>query len=212
MPGTRWAYALVEGISVKDKDEQLEKIKRKLEEFVRDNYKIETILSEERLSKWRDFQRAIGINPGKDRLTPENLLRTVLKGKPIPNVNTVVDCANIVCLNNLNPQGAFDLDKIKGNISIRYAKKDEEYLELFKENTYKLDSKEIIYSDEEKVYSRLHRDSEWTKVSKTTKNLLLQYDAISFQDDNELMDRILEFAKLVTAINGGKYSVHIVNP
>ena len=212
MFGTRWAFALVQGVTIKREDERLEKIKRKLESFVRNNYDQKTLLQERRLIKWREFQREIGLKPGKERLTPETLIRNVLKGKPMPTINTVVDCANVVSLNNLNPQGAFNLDNIKGNIELRYVQKGESYLELFKSETYSLENeKEIVYADEEKVYSRLHRDSEWTKVDEKTKNLLLQYDAIAFQKDAELEQKIKEFAQLVTAINGGSYTFYLEN-
>ncbi len=110
---------------------------------------------------WRQVFSSMGVKPSKYRSSLEALLRRVLKEKSLWTVNSVVDLYNCVSVRTLLPMGAFDLDKIKGNIEIRYGKSGEKFYPLGSEGHEEVLPGHVVYADSEKICTWLwnHRDS-----------------------------------------------------
>ena len=102
-------------------------------------------------------------------------------------INTVVDSANFVMFDIGQPLHAFDADKVKGEIIVRFAKKGEK-IELLhdtqvvkgevvaeKERFYELKGDELVITDDDGPIALAGiKGGERTKVSKNTKNLILE--------------------------------------
>jgi DNA/RNA-binding domain of Phe-tRNA-synthetase-like protein len=71
--------------------------------------------------------RAVGKDPSRYRGSQESLLRRILKGQGLYQVNTVVDINNLVSLHSMHSAGSFDLDRVCGDIVFRIGRQDESY-------------------------------------------------------------------------------------
>lgn len=76
----------------------------------------------------RELFRQLGIDPTKHRPSSEKLLNRVLKKKPLPSINTLVDIGNWFSLDTLLPIGIYDADRIiPGIIELRQGRPGETY-------------------------------------------------------------------------------------
>ncbi len=71
--------------------------------------------------------KACGKDPARYRLSAEALLRRVVSGKGIYQINTVVDLLNLVSVSTGFSIGGYDADKITGNITMGIGKNAEPY-------------------------------------------------------------------------------------
>lgn len=88
----------------------------------------------ERLNITRSLYRKIGLDPTKNRPSSEALLRRVLKGNLLYQINSVVDTCNLCSLQFLLSLGLYDVDKIRGTIRLRIGEQAEDYEGIRKEN------------------------------------------------------------------------------
>lgn len=75
----------------------------------------------------RKLYHALGIDPSKTRPSSEALLRRVLQGKGLYQVNAVVDAANLASLALLLPVGLYDTSKIRPPVVLRFGEEEEGY-------------------------------------------------------------------------------------
>ncbi len=66
----------------------------------------------------REAYKLCGKDPSRYRPSAEALLRRVVNGKGLYKVNNVVDTLNLISIISGYSIGGFDLEKIKGNVSI----------------------------------------------------------------------------------------------
>ncbi len=81
----------------------------------------------------RAMYRRVGIDPTRRRPSSEALLRRVLRGEPLPRVNTLVDVCNWCSLELQLPYGLYDLDRIEGAVTLRLGEPGEEYAGIRKD-------------------------------------------------------------------------------
>lgn len=80
---------------------------------------------------WRKTMKALGHDPTRYRVSSERLLRRVLKGEPLPSVNTLVDVNNVWSVATALPAGLYDADKLAGKqLSFGLGEAGEPYLTL----------------------------------------------------------------------------------
>ncbi len=82
----------------------------------------------------RALYRRFGSDPTKTRPSSEALLRRLKKGEPLPRVNSLVDVANAMSVQLQVPVGLYDLDKVKGELSVRLGTEGEGYTGIGKEH------------------------------------------------------------------------------
>jgi len=104
----------------------------------------------------------------------ENLyVRGILQGK-FPTISNVVDACNLVSVRTLVPIGVFDNDRIIGDVTLRLAVEDDEFIPIGKNKALGIDENTPILEDAERIISCIGvRDSNETKITKNTKNLLI---------------------------------------
>jgi lysyl-tRNA synthetase class 2 len=137
----------------------------------------------------------------------------VIRGRGLPYINTVVDAYNLVSLKHLIPMGGFNLDRVVGNIKLRFSAGGERFLSIgssTSEETYK---GEVVYADEARILTRRwnHRDCEETKITERTTNIMLFADGsddITVEAVNSAME---DLASVLSKICGGKISFRIVD-
>jgi len=124
------------------------------------------------LSIYDDLLRRTGEE--KIRSAVESMIRRICRGDPLPSINNVVDLCNLVMAQTLVAVGAFDLDKIAGDVSLRISVKGEKIVEIGKTEPRELIDGEVVLSDRDGVFSIItYRDSDRTKITQFTRNVLL---------------------------------------
>jgi DNA/RNA-binding domain of Phe-tRNA-synthetase-like protein len=128
----------------------------------------------ETFKAYSKIQDQFGAYPDNTLPAVENLfVRGILKGK-FPTINSVVDACNLVSVMSQLPLGVFDSDKIAGDIILRLAKKDESFTPIGKTKPTPIPEGVPILEDQEKIISIPGvRDSDATKITKHTRNLIL---------------------------------------
>jgi DNA/RNA-binding domain of Phe-tRNA-synthetase-like protein len=164
----------IKGVSIKNIDEQLEKKKLETTKNVRSKYKIDSLKDQPIVRAYRDFFWKIGIDPTKIRPAAEALIRKILAGKTIPNINTLVDAYNLASIETKIAFATFDTNELEGNLLLRFAEKGEQFYGIGMKKSFTLQGGEIVISDNKKLIAVYpYRDSENTKVTEKTKNVTI---------------------------------------
>jgi len=124
------------------------------------------------LSIYDDLLRRTGED--KIRSAVESMIRRICRGDPLPSINNVVDLCNLVMTQTLVAVGAFDLDKLTGDITLRIGGRGERMIDIGKTEPRELVGGEVVLSDRDEVFSIItYRDSDRTKITEYTRNVLL---------------------------------------
>ena len=89
----------------------------------------DTMMMHPDVRRWREVYSAMGVKPSKYRSSLEALLRRIFKGD-LWEVSPVVDCYDCVSALSLLPMGAHDMEKLRGGLTLRYARPGEKFYPL----------------------------------------------------------------------------------
>src|SRR5207253_11088335 len=118
----------------------------------------------------RRAAKAVGKDPARYRGSAEALLRRVVAGKGLPQINAVVDVINLVSVESRLPIGLYDLEHIVGDIVFRAGREGETYKGIGK---YDLNLEGLpIFCDAAGPHGSPTSDSERTMVTAATKHVL----------------------------------------
>ncbi|PYT58252.1 MAG: hypothetical protein DMG46_11795 [Acidobacteria bacterium] len=118
----------------------------------------------------RKAYKALGKDPARYRGSAEALLRRVVAGKGLPQINVVVDVINLVSVESRLPIGLYDLEHIVGDIVFRAGREGETYKGIGK---YDLNLEGLpLFADTGGPHGSATSDSERTMVTGATKQVL----------------------------------------
>ena len=142
----------------------------------------------DRLNITRTLYRKIGLDPTKTRPSSEALLRRVLKGNPLYQINSLVDTCNYCSLQLLLSLGLYDISKIVGNVQLRLGKENEGYEGIRKE--FINVNERLTLADELGPFGNPSADSARTMITEmTTDALFVIFVPADYQTD-ELQNNI----------------------
>jgi DNA/RNA-binding domain of Phe-tRNA-synthetase-like protein len=214
-PELRIGVVVGQNISIEKENDELRKlIHQNVQKFL-DVYSMKDIIEHPNIASWRETYKKFGVKPKKHTPTAEALLRRVLKGEhPFPNINTAVDSYLAVELLYLLPIGGYDLSKIEGDIILRISKGDEIFYPIGGGDPSRTKAGEVIYSDNHNVLTQRwnYRDAEHSKISTSTKDLILATEAayytIKDEDIKGTVDTIVEYERKFC---GGNYKTFFLD-
>ncbi|HEY2234959.1 MAG TPA: phenylalanine--tRNA ligase beta subunit-related protein [Candidatus Angelobacter sp.] len=136
------------------------------------------------IAAMRSAYKALGKDPSRYRGSAEALLRRVLSGKGLYQINSVVDINNLVSLESLNPAGTYDLEKITAPIELRIGAVAESYKGIGKDliNIESLP----VFADAAGPFGSPTSDSERAMVSLETRKVLMVVFSFTGPDGLEL--------------------------
>jgi DNA/RNA-binding domain of Phe-tRNA-synthetase-like protein len=173
-PGLRVLVVSIANVKVEKESVELRRFGEGIVEQVKEGYDLKSLKDVPIFRAYRDFFWSVGIDPTKNRPAAEALIRRILRGKPLPKINTLVDAYNLASIKTCVALAAFDSDKLRGNLVMRFAREGEKFLGIGMEKPAELRGSEVVIADEEKLIAIYpHRDSDQTKVTKDTENVLL---------------------------------------
>ncbi len=155
------------------------------------------------LANFRALFSALGIDPQVTPPAVEALLRHHDETGIVPEVNNIVDIQNAESIRSLIAMGIFDLDTIKGDICLRYTEAGEEFKPLGG-GVERLPAGVAVISDEEKVLSRIYTDSEYQRVTKRTKNIVIVGDKVPGIPYEDVEKAVLRVGREIAAHAGGQ--------
>ena len=98
------------------------------------------------IQAWRRAFAQMGLKPTQYRCASEALLRRYRKDKALPHIHPLVDLCNAVSVAYAIPVAVFDLDRVDGNLEVRYANGAEVYL-AFSGATEHPAPGEVVFAD-----------------------------------------------------------------
>jgi DNA/RNA-binding domain of Phe-tRNA-synthetase-like protein len=159
---------------------------------------IEAVAGLPNVKALRQGYRAAGKDPSRYRGSQESLLRRILKGQGLYQINTVVDINNLVSLRSMHSAGAYDLGRVRGDIVLRIGREGESYKGIGRDiiNVGELP----VYADELGPFGSPTSDSERAMVTLDTVRLLMAIT--SFAGAADLADNIAYATSLLKAHAG----------
>jgi DNA/RNA-binding domain of Phe-tRNA-synthetase-like protein len=147
----------------------VEEIQRRVQEILRLPY-ARGVLEAAQIQATRAGYKALGKDPARYRGSAEALLRRVIAGKSLPQINAVVDVINLVSVESRLPIGLYDLAHVTGDIVLRGGRAGETYKGIGK---YDLNLEGLpVFCDETGPHGSPTSDSERTMVTGETQHVL----------------------------------------
>lgn len=205
-PGMFYAYSIIEGVSVKKSDSNLKKLTKEILDSntptIDEIEKVSSVLA------YRELFKSTGAWKKSRRPSPEALLRRLAQGKGIYNINTAVDAYNLAVIETGIGLGGFDLDNVVFPVTLRLTKEGEEMLLLGDSDTTKTEEGEIAYADATKLLTLdlNYRDINETKISESTKNIVLYADGAPGIAESDVVDALQKGIDYITSFCGGTAS------
>jgi DNA/RNA-binding domain of Phe-tRNA-synthetase-like protein len=131
------------------------------------------------IQAWRRTFSRMGLKPTQYRCAAESLLRRFRKEGSLPGLHPLVDLCNAISLAYAIPVAVFDLAAIDGDLEVRYAVGDEDYLTFSGEHEHP-DEREVIFADDAgRAHARrwTNRQSGRSAVSRSTESVLIVAEA-----------------------------------
>ncbi|MGA9770766.1 MAG: phenylalanine--tRNA ligase beta subunit-related protein [Blastocatellia bacterium] len=158
------------------------------------------------IAGWREAYRKFGAKPQKYHSSVESLLRRVLSGQRIPNINRLVNIYNAISLKYIIPAGGEDLDRIQGSVELTIAGDAERAILLLGERDERPPKKgEVFYKDDLGGICRRWnwREADRTKLTESTSNALLVVEALNSGERDTIERAINELVELIRVYCGG---------
>ena len=194
----------VENVTVRSHVAELEAFKGELIEEIRGSYSLETVKDNLTFRAYRDFFWKIKVDPTKTRPAAEALIRRVLRGRPLPKINSLVDAYNLASMKSEIAFAAFDADELGDSLLMRFACEGEEFLGIGMAKTVHLTGSEVVIADNGKLVAIYpYRDAEEAKITQKTRNVLFIACGVPGIDEEKLRLALDLSFKFVTRFCGG---------
>ena len=154
------------------------------------------------IQAWRRTFTRMGLKPTQYRCASEALLRRLRKDGTLPRLHPLIDVCNAASAAFAIPVAAFDVSKITGNLEVRYAAGDENYL-TFSGQTEHPSPREVIFADQAgQVHARrwTNRQSGRSAVRASTTAALIVAEAMHDSASSDVPRLIAALAEELTAI------------
>lgn len=144
---------------------------------------------------WRRAFAATGLRPTQYRCAAEALLRRLRLDGEMPRLHPLVDLCNAISVAYALPVAVLDTDRISGDLTVRHADGDEEYV-TFGGGVERPDPGEVTYADEaRRAHARrwTNRQSGWSAVRAETSRVLIVAEglhATAAEDVARLVDTL----------------------
>ncbi len=206
-PGLKVGIAIIKGVTVRKEKPELEKFKKEIVGRLIEEFKTKKLEDMPLLEEYKRIYRATGVDPTKQKPSPLALLKRVKEGKELYTVNTVVDVYNLVVMKTRVSMGAFDLQKLKFPTYLRFAEAGEEFIPLLEDKPKSIKAGELVYADVERLIfcqDLNYRDSDFTKITERTKDLILYVDGTRVTSNEELQEAMNLAVQWIIKFCGGR--------
>jgi DNA/RNA-binding domain of Phe-tRNA-synthetase-like protein len=202
IPGVTFGMVTINGVTVRASDERLWKQVEILSQHLAREFSLDHLSENEHIAAVRGLQKSLGFDPTRYRPSSESLLRRVLKGQGLYRINTAVDVNNLCSLEFLLPMCSYDLRQVKGQVRVRIGEPGEEYPGIGRQ-VFQAASK-VIIADDSGIMGSTVSDSERTKVTTATTDILLAIYAPAPIDPRVIEGHATLAGHRMVEFNGGQ--------
>lgn len=206
-PGIKTGYIILEGVSVSKSNAELTTLKEEIEKTVRSKFQSGAdIKKSPNMAAFREIYKGFGVDPDSHLNSSEALLKRVVSGKGIYNINNVVDTYNATSVEFQLPMAAYDLDQIDGDIVLRFGKDGDSIKRIMEEEDTPIEAGTLVYSDNRGVVCMdlNYRDSDRTKITDATKNIIVFVDGHKDLERAQIEKILSTVAARLEKFTGGK--------
>ncbi|MFX0549505.1 B3/4 domain-containing protein [Hathewaya histolytica] len=183
----------------KSSHELMESI-NKIWDEIYNTHSLEEVLQIGEIKEARCAYRKLGNDPSRYRVASEALIRRIIKGNGLCEVNNVVDINNLISLKSKLPVCAYNADKINGDITLKKGITDDVY-EGIGRGKIKIQNLPVFY-DYEGAFGSTTSDSVKTMVDENCENLILII--LSFKRNDKIEKYLYETCELLKKFAQGK--------
>lgn len=161
---------------------------------------------------YRNTMEKAGINPNKYSPSTEAMLKRVLKGSSLPEINALVDLCNAVSLENQISLGGHDLMDIHEDLTVCFAEGTEKFLPFGASEYEYADAGELVFKSGNIVQTRrwIWRQSELGKMTPDTKDVFFQLVGFDDSEDSPLTKALDSLQELIVNRFSGQYQRFVV--
>jgi DNA/RNA-binding domain of Phe-tRNA-synthetase-like protein len=167
-------------------------IEKRIKE-IRSTITLESLHEIPQIKALRDAYKAIGKDPTRYRGSQESLIRRILQGKELYQINTVVDINNLISLETFHSVGSYDVDNLKPPIVFRIGKPGESYKGIGKEIVNVADLP--VFADQIGPFGSPTSDSERAMITLNTKKVMMVI--ISFTGKEHIKNQLKRITNLL---------------
>ncbi len=184
---------------------ELVQMLREAEESVRTRVNLEQIAEEPRIKCWREAYRAFGAKPAEFRSSVEAMARRALRGDELPAINALVDIGNVMSLRHLIPAGGHAIDLLNGDIELRFATGDEDFVPFGSQEVEHPLPGEVVFVEGNTVLTRrwTWRQGNHTLTLPETRAIEFNVDGLPPVTRAEIETACVEVAELIQRFCGG---------
>ena len=178
-PGLSVAMVILDDLKVGKSTKSFEMYEAETFREIRSGLTLEEAKDDPIFRSYRDLYWTFGMDPTKQRVSSEAVLRRVLKGLNLWRISDIVDIINLASAYHKIPIGLIDTSKLKGDLHIRTAAKGEVFQRIGGK-TITCRGREIVIADDEKIvcFGYATHDSERTMITRdSSRALVLLYGA-----------------------------------
>jgi DNA/RNA-binding domain of Phe-tRNA-synthetase-like protein len=196
------AMARFRGAAVSNRSNPLEKRKKEALAAIR----AVDIEAHPVLAAYRALHRLAGV----EGVVPpaEHLIGLVQANGRLPNINTVVDCYNLVSAQTGFSIGAHDCAHLRGDLAFRITGGGERYRPLFEPAPVPVKAGQYACMDDEKVVCLMDlKQCEETRITKETSEFVIYVQGNRRTTPRDVQDGLDRVGALVTETCGGTYEM-----
>lgn len=212
-PSINIGLAVIRGITVADRSEELEQEKEQVFRSLR-GFTNREIAESDEISSYRELYKQTGVKYGVRRPSPDALLRRVVQNKPLATINTCVDAYNLIVIKNRISVGAFDLDQLQPGTRLDFTVGGEQILLLGDDQPTTLRAGEICYFDQAGPYNVdfNYRDAQRVAITTATKDIIINIEGVGKITRQQVEKSLREVVEKIIKYCGGKLEVMGIVP
>lgn len=190
---------------------------RAVESVASSGFTSETVLDSPAVKEWRNAFQRFGVKPSKYRSSIEQLYRRALKQEIIETSLPLVNLYCYVSLIEMVPMGAYDLEKVEGDIVIRLSQENETFLGIGDTTPLIANPGVVVYSDDGGIicWAWNHRDAARVSLSPTTSRAIFFADSSTHESESRTESAITLLAEAISATGGNeldRFALNRANP
>lgn len=211
------AVVVAEGISDRGFGAEIEKVLAATVKEVHSILQGGDLKERKEIAVWREAFGRLGINPNKYPSSIEALLKRIAKKPEFPSINPVVNLVNAIGIKNMVPMGAHDLDKLKGDIQIRFSRQGELFTPFGSSQPEEVPPGEVVYADDLEVRTRMWvwRQGEKAKVTPDSRRIFFPIDGFKGVTEENILaarDELLQYLPEFFSCQVRTYLVDAASP
>jgi len=167
----RPAWLTMDGVVVVERDARMDEPLQSAAATLKAAMQGADAASDPTTSAVRTMYKKVGLDPTKTRPSSEALLRRVARGEALPRINSLVDVINWCSVESRLPFGLYDLNQIRGGVTLRIGQPGEEYAGIRKDVVHV--AGRLVLSDADGPFGNPTSDSARTMTTTATTSALV---------------------------------------